>query len=178
MNNPETMNQFLKEIESRAFRIAEIATSNREDALELVQEAMLKLAQKYSDKPTDEWPPLFHRILQSSIKDWYKRQSVRNRFRSWFGMDDETGNDPISTHPDRPALGPQAKTEARQFTEELELALKGLPMRQQQAFLLRAWEGFDVKQTAQAMNCSEGSVKTHYSRALATLRVSLEDFKQ
>ncbi len=176
MHNQNQLNQFLKEIEGRAFRIAQIATSNREDALELVQEAMIKLVKNYADKPAEEWAPLFHRILQSKIKDWYRKQNVRNRVMSWFGMDDEE-KDPIQNFPERQAFEPYSQIEAASFTEQLEVALMALPMRQQQAFLLRTWEGLNVKQTATAMGCSEGSVKTHYSRAISHLRQYLEEFQ-
>jgi len=180
LRDSASMDQFLKGIEGRAFRIAELATSDKEEALELVQEAMIKLVQNYSDKPAAEWAPLFHRILQSKIKDWYRYQAVRNRFKGWFGFANDNGDedgDPISQYPDRPALGPEALSEASDFHQALEVALKALPLRQQQAFLLRTWEGLSVKQTAEAMSCSEGSVKTHYSRANKTLQSQLEDFR-
>jgi RNA polymerase sigma-70 factor (ECF subfamily) len=171
------MNRFLADVEGRALRIAEIATGNREDAMELVQEAMLQLVQRYGRKATDDWPPLFHRILQSRIRDWYRRQTVRNRFKGWLGFGENDVDDPIANHPDRPALGPSARLEAHDFGRELEAALNALPLRQQQAFLLRSWEGFDVQQTATAMGCSQGSVKTHYSRAIHTLRHKLKDVR-
>lgn len=176
MHHSQQLNHFLKETEVRAFRIAEIATSNREDALELVQETMMKLVQNYADKDHEEWPPLFYKILHSKIKDWYRKQSVRNRVMSWFGIDDEENN-PIYSSPERAEFEPENQLQAGIFTEKLEIALKVLPMRQQQAFLLRSWEGLSVKQTAEVMACSEGSVKTHYSRALAQLRQHLEEFQ-
>ena len=172
------MNSFLARVEGRALRIAEIATGNRDDALDLVQDAMMKLAQSYGHKDEGEWPPLFHRILQSGIRDWYRRQKVRNRFRSWLGLGNVDGeNDPIANHSDRPSMGPSSRLEADDFSTELEAALTALPLRQQQAFLLRTWEGFNVAQTAHAMGCSPGSVKTHYSRAVHSLREQLEEFR-
>lgn len=176
--NQHAMNNFLAKVEGRALRIAEIATGNRDDALDLVQEAMMKLVQRYGQKEETDWGPLFHRILQSGIRDWYRRQRVRNRFRSWLGLSSsEAESDPIANHSDRPALGPSARLEADDFSIELEAALNALPLRQQQAFLLRTWEGFNVAQTAHVMGCSQGSVKTHYSRAIHRLREQMEEFR-
>ncbi len=135
---------------------------------------MWNLASRYASRGEAEWAPLFHTILQSRIRDWYRRTRVRNRLRVWFGASDEQ-NDPIAALPDDPAAGPAERLVRRRATERLEAALRDLPLRQQQAFLLRAWEGLDVAETARAMRCSEGSVKTHYSRAVHRLRAQLED---
>lgn len=176
--NTEVMNSFLAGVEGRALRMVEMATGNREDALDLVQEAMIKLVQRYGHKDKQEWGPLFHRILQTGIRDWYRRQRVRNRFRGWFGVKSyEAEEDPFHRHPDRPSMEPLARLEAGNFSVDLEALLTALPLRQQQAFLLRAWEGFDVAQTAAAMGCSQGSVKTHYARAMQALRKGLEQFR-
>jgi RNA polymerase sigma-70 factor (ECF subfamily) len=165
-------------VERRAFHFARVATGNDDDALEIVQEAILKLVQHYAQKDAAEWPALFHRILQSRIRDWYRRMAVRNRLRSWFGTgEDEEGEDPLQNQPDHYGLGPLQQLQNSRFGAELEQALNALPNRQQQAFLLRAWEGLSVEETAQAMGCSAGSVKTHYSRALQVLRQRLEDFQ-
>ena len=163
-------------MERRAFHLARIATGNEDDALEIVQEAMLKLAQRYVDNESVEWPALFHRILQSHIRDWYRRSTVRNRLRVWFGGADDEGDDPLQNQPDRNGQGPLQELQNERFGDELERALKVLPNRQQQAFLLRAWEGLSVEQTALAMGCTGGSVKTHYSRAIKVLRQRLEGF--
>ncbi len=167
------MDKFLQNVQSRAFRIAQIGTGNVEDALDLVQEAMFKLVEKYADRPENEWTPLFYRILNSRISDWHRRNKVRNRYRSWLGGIDEDGEDPIQTAPDPHPRTPESESQADESMEKLQEALNGLPLRQQQAFLLRAWEGLDVKQTAAAMSCAEGSVKTHYSRAIHSLRDQL-----
>jgi len=156
--------------------MARIATGNENDALEIVQDAMLKLVQRYADRGEQEWGPLFHRILQSRIRDWYRRSTVRNRLRVWFGGDEE-GEDQLENQPGRYSDGPMHQLEDDRFGDELERALNALPNRQQQAFLLRAWEGMSVEQTAAAMGCSAGSVKTHYSRAVHTLRKQLEEFE-
>ena len=153
--------------------MAEIATGSRDDALDIVQDSMCKLVQKYAAKSSDEWTPLFYRILQSRIHDWYRRESFRNRFRVWFGNDPEIGSDSLHDYPDTGAPGPEQALQRQSSMNVLEVAIRQLPLRQQQAFMLRAFEEFNVKETAQMMNCSEGSVKTHYSRAVQTLRKQL-----
>lgn len=163
-------------MEKRAFHYARVATGNEQDAMDIVQDAMLKLVQRYAGRDEREWGPLFHRILQSRIRDWYRRSLVRNRLRVWFG-NEEDEDDPLENQPDPVGNGPLGELESGRFGEELERALGRLPNRQQQAFLLRAWEGLSVEETAQAMGCAAGSVKTHYSRAVHTLREQLGDFR-
>jgi len=167
------MDEFLRSVQSRAYRIAHIATGNQQDALDLVQDAMFKLVEKYSDRSEPELAPLFYRILTSRINDWHRRNKVRNRFRRWLYDDPESNEDPIQTAEDEFGARPDRETETGQSMSKLEEALQTLPLRQKQAFLLRAWEGLDVKQTAVAMSCAEGSVKTHYSRAIHFLREQL-----
>ena len=174
-------------VEQRAYRLAVIATGNRDDALDVVQDAMLKLAQHYAERAQGEWPPLFHRILQNTIMDWHRRQKVRN---TWHVFLNATGlrknSDPAidstafamvdefhADKDDNPAL----KLINERTMEALDAALHRLPMRQQQAFLLRIWEGLSVEETAAAMQCSQGSVKTHLSRAVNSLREQLEDHR-
>lgn len=173
LDKSRLMDDFLKSIQSRAFRIAQLATSNHDDALDLVQEAMFKLVEKYSDREESEWAPLFYRILSSRINDWYRRTGVRNKYRSWLGSDDENSEDPIQTAADHFGQRPDKDSETDESMVKLQAALQKLPPRQQQAFLFRAWEGLDVRQTAAAMACAEGSVKTHYSRAIHFLREEL-----
>ncbi len=170
------MHVFLAEIEHRAFRMAQLATGNRDDALDIVQDAMMKLVQKYSTHDKASWKPLFYSILESRILDWHRRQQVRNRFRSWlhWDADDDDVEDAIAQHPAEISSIPDFQLQDTQFMQNLELALKDLPLRQQQVFLLRIWEGLDINQTAAAMQCSESSVKTHYARALEKLRAQLE----
>lgn len=156
--------------------MAEFATGNRDDALDVVQDSMLTLVRQYSDRSESDWGPLFQCILQSRINDWHRRSQVRNRWRAWLsfgGADEEEAADPLQQIPEEPMREPFARLANVQAMERLDAALRALPLRQQQAFLLRAWEGLDVKQTAQAMRCSEGSVKTHYFRAVQTLRAQL-----
>jgi RNA polymerase sigma-70 factor (ECF subfamily) len=155
--------------------MAEIATGNKDEALDILQDAMFKLAEKYADRDTKEWGPLFTTILQSRIKDWYRRNQVRNRFRSWFSSKDEEYEDPIQQAEDELARTPEQLLQADRRIDELDEALHNLPLRQQQAFLLRTWEGYSVEETATAMKCSAGSVKTHYSRAVHNLRDKLDE---
>jgi RNA polymerase sigma-70 factor, ECF subfamily len=166
---------FLASVEKRAFRMAEIATGNKDEALDILQDAMFKLAEKYADRDEKEWGPLFTTILQSRIKDWYRRNQVRNRFRSWFSNKDDDKSDPIQQAEDEKARTPEQLLQSDRRVDELDLAIHALPLRQQQAFMLRTWEGYSVAETAKAMKCSAGSVKTHYSRAVHTLRDKLDE---
>jgi RNA polymerase sigma-70 factor (ECF subfamily) len=166
-----TLDRFLLSVERRAFRIARIAVRHDDDALDIVQDAMLQLARRYAQRPSEEWRPLFYRILQNRIRDCQRRRQVRAKIMSWLpGW--QAGPDPYDGVPDaRPQ--PQDLLANDQAMATLERALAELPGRQQQAFMFRNFEGMDVAQTAVAMGCSEGSVKTHYSRAVHTLREQL-----
>lgn len=168
------LDRFLAEVERRAFRMAEIATGNREDALDILQDAMCKLVEKYADRDASEWGALFHTILQSRIHDWYRRNTIRNYFRTWLSANDDN-EDPVQTAIDEKARTPEQLLQSNRRLDVLEQAIRELPFRQQQAFMLRIIEALDVKQTATIMKCSEGSVKTHYSRAVYTLRDKLGD---
>jgi RNA polymerase sigma-70 factor (ECF subfamily) len=173
-------NQFFAEVERRALRMAEIAVRDRDEALDLVQDAMIKLARNYGERPESEWTPLFYRILQNGIRDWHRRQKVRNRVLVWFGRgksnDDEY--DVIANAPDTGGRSPDVELENTDAMRRLESSLSELPNRQREAFMLRTFEGLDVAGTATAMGCSEGSVKTHYSRAVHSLREKLGDHWQ
>ena len=173
LDKNHALERFLSTVEKRALRIAQIATSNSDDAFDIVQDAMFKLVEKYAGKSAQEWPALFHRILQSRIRDWYRRNTVRNRFRSWLSSSIEDSEDPLQAFPDEAGRSPESLLETGRSIEALEAALQNLPLRQQQAFMLRAWEGMDVRETAKAMSCAEGSVKTHFSRAIHSLRETL-----
>jgi RNA polymerase sigma-70 factor, ECF subfamily len=169
------LSQFLASVEVRAFKIAQAALRQEDDALDAVQDAMLHLARAYSDRPAAEWKPLFYRILENRIRDMQRRRTVRNRVMSWLPFRtelDEDEPDPIAEAASDEPL-PVRRLEIEEAMSALEKALTLLPRRQQQAFLLRTMEGLDVAQTARAMGCSEGSVKTHYFRALQTLRAQL-----
>ena len=169
------MQSFLADIEGRAFSFAQFATGNRDDALDIVQDSMMKLVQNYSTYEQSSWKPLFYSILQTRILDWHRRQSVRNRFRSWLYWDEEEDTEnPLEQVADAPQAAPDVQLQDAQFSDALNRALGQLPLRQQQVFLLRVWEGMDIAETAAAMQCSESSVKTHYARALEKLRGQLE----
>ena len=174
------LNQFLAGVERRALRFAEVAVRDRDEALDLVQEAMIRLARKYAGHPEQEWTPLFYRILQNGIRDWHRRQAVRRRVIAWFGRPAgaEDDYDPVAQAPDPMGRTPDEQVESRQAMQELERAVADLPARQREAFMLRTFEGLGVAATAIAMGCSEGSVKTHYSRAVHALRVSLGEHWQ
>lgn len=169
------LNRFLAGVERRAFRMARIALRHDEDALDVVQDAMLRLAQHYAGREPAEWPALFHRILQNRVRDMQRRRMVRARVMAllpWRRDVEAAQPDPVDGAAD-PAPGPAARVEGEAVLGALEAALRELPARQREAFLLRSVEGLDVAQTAAAMGCSDGSVKTHYFRAIQTLRAKL-----
>lgn len=174
------LNQFLAEVERRALRIAEIAVRDRDEALDLVQNAMIKLVNNYASRSEAEWPPLFYRILQNGIRDWHRRQKVKNRVMVWFGRgkSDDEEYDLVAAAPDPAGRSPEQELETGQAMQKLESAVQALPARQREAFMLRTFEGLDVAGTAVAMGCSDGSVKTHYSRAVHTLREKLGEHWQ
>lgn len=170
------LNQFLGSVELKAFKIAQAALRQEDDALDAVQDAMLQLARAYADRPPEEWKPLFYRILENRIRDMQRRRTVRGRVIAWLPFrgndEDEDEPDPIAQAPSNDPA-PSRKLEIDEAMQALEKALHALPRRQQQVFLLRTLEGMDVAETAVAMGCSEGSVKTHYFRALQALREQL-----
>lgn len=163
-------------MERRALGIARVATGDPEEALDVVQDAMLRFARRYSRRPPDEWRPLFFRVLVNRIRDGYRRKAVRNRFTAWLARD-EDGADPIEALPGGPEDRPDEQLAAGQTMAALAEAVEGLPARQREAFMLRSLEGLDVGATARAMGCSEGSVKTHYFRALTALKARLEVYR-
>jgi RNA polymerase sigma-70 factor, ECF subfamily len=173
------LNEFLASVEVKAFRIAQITLRNEEDALDVVQDAMFQLARAYSERPADEWKPLFYRILENRVRDVQRRRMVRNRVIAWLpfrrNAEDDELPDPIEQAVS-PVAGPVHQMQVDETMQALEAALQALPGRQRQAFLLRTMEGMDVAETAAAMGCSEGSVKTHYFRAVNALRTRLGDF--
>jgi len=173
------LDQFLAANERRAFRIAMLATGEQADALDIVQDTMFKLVKSYAKKSNAEWPALFNRILNNAICDWHRKEKVRRRWRHWFSrsQDDEENDkqDQIEQIEQAGTHQPDDMVKQEHTMEKLDDLINQLPLRQQQAFLLRQWEGLDVAQTASAMGISEGSVKTHYSRAVHSLRAQLEE---
>ncbi len=180
LQREQELNRFLAEVEKRALRIAEISVRDRDEALDLVQDAMIKLARKYADRTSDEWTPLFYRILQNGVRDWHRRQLVRNRVMVWFrrpGNEDDD-YDVVASAPDPKGRTPDEQLQSQEAMQCLEVAVGQLPARQREAFMLRTFEGLSVAGTATSMGCSEGSVKTHYSRAVHSLRESLGEHWQ
>lgn len=178
LDRSRELDRFLSSVERRAFKIAQIAIRDIDEALDIVQDAMLQLARRYAARPSEEWKPLFYRILNNRIRDCQRRRVVRSRFIAWWPAllaDDEEAADPIESAAGT-EMAPSDRVQVDETLQALERALADLPRRQQQAFLLRTLEGLDVAGTAAAMGCSEGSVKTHYFRALQTLRARLGEF--
>jgi RNA polymerase sigma-70 factor, ECF subfamily len=171
------MNEFLVSIERKAYRMACISTGKPEDALDLVQDAMVRFVEKYADKPREQWTPLFYRILHNRITDHHRRRALSGRWLVWFsaGPGDEVESSPVQEYPDPSEPGAEHRLKVDGAMVQLEKALHELPLRQRQVFLLRVWEEFNVADTALAMNCSQGTVKTHYSRAIERLRARLGD---
>ena len=168
-------------MERRAYKQALFAVRNEDAALDIVQDTMLKLAEKYAAKPLAELPMLFQRILQNTIRDYYRRQKVRSLWTTLFSAlspGDDEEHDPLETlrpaDTSKRADGPPEQLEQAQILAIIEQALESLPGRQRQAFLLRYWEDMDVAETAAVMGCSQGSVKTHCSRATHALAAILK----
>jgi RNA polymerase sigma-70 factor, ECF subfamily len=169
------MASFLASVEHKAYRMALYALKQRDDALDAVQDAMLQLVQHYSGRSETEWPPLFHRILQNRIQDGHRRKRWSRLLMPWRDETDGTGAAVSAEVADNAQLPQAERLQQDRAMARLQQALQDLPLRQQQAYLLRHWEGLDMKETAQAMACSEGSVKTHLSRALAALKNALAE---
>jgi RNA polymerase sigma-70 factor, ECF subfamily len=174
----QELSAFLAEVERRAFKHAMFALRDEDAALDVVQDAMLKLTEKYAHKPPAELPLLFHRILRNAIHDHFRRGKVRSAWTTLLstlgkGEDKDDDFDPLETlrakSDSNATADPADQLEQAQIMALIERALARLPARQREAFLLRYWEELDVAETAAAMGCSEGSVKTHCSRAAHTL---------
>ncbi|WP_333821841.1 RNA polymerase sigma factor [Acinetobacter schindleri] len=169
------LKNFMQDVTGRALVMMESATQSQHGiAMDLVQEAFISLHKSYADRSTEEWYPLFYTILNNKLQDWRRKKMRRNQPFSFFKKvqlddDDAELNDVV----DEATPSPLEFLDQAVTAEEIQQAIAQLPVRQQQAFMLRAWEGFDTHTTAQIMNCSEGSVKTHYHRAIQGLRASL-----
>lgn len=183
MASAQELSDFLSSVEQRAFKQAVYAVRDDDAALDIVQDAMIKLAEKYGDRPVAELPPVFTRILQNRIHDWFRRQKVRNTWVTLFsnmGKKSEENDDfdPLESlsAPDdsEDHQDGEQKLEKAQLLQALESEISKLPVRQREAFLMRYWDELSITETAQAMNCSEGSVKTHCSRAAQTLAKALK----
>jgi len=173
---------FLKSVEKRAWKRAMYAVRDEDAALDIVQDAMIRLSEKYVDRPAAELPLLFQRIVSNATMDWVRRQKVRNQVVRNFSDFEVAGNegdfDILET---LEALGSSLESESAaesvsraQILQIIDDEVAGLPARQREAFLLRYWEELDVAETAATMGCSEGSVKTHCSRAVHSLAKALK----
>ncbi len=177
----QELSDFLKNVEKRAFKRSIYHVRDEEAALDIVQDSMMKLAQHYGDKPAAELPMLFQRILSNTTLDWFRRRKTRNALfsnMSDFESSGEEGDFDLletleSLTNSEGTESAQDATERAQILHEIELQVKELPGRQREAFLMRYWEEMDVAETAAAMGCSEGSVKTHCSRAVHALSKAL-----
>jgi len=184
VDNSHALGRFLTEVERRAYRQAAFAVHDDQAALDIVQDAMMKLAEKYSNQPPAEFPMLFQRILQNTIRDYYRRQKVRNywvKALSFITSGRSAEDDEEVLEYDQAADekdSPLSTLETGKNLAHIEAALEKLPARQREAFLLRYWEDMDIAETAQVMGCSEGSVKTHCSRATHALAALLKDMKE
>ncbi len=168
--------KFFTQVEQRAYRMASIETRNTNDALDLVQDAMESLMKRYANHSPAEWRPLFYRILQNRIKDWHRWSNLRAKLHLSKSQNiSPQDHDDIDTHVASLDLTPIEQVSRDLTMEKLQAALNHLSPRQRQTVLLRLWEGFNVQETAHIMKCSTGSVKTHLSRALSTLKNLLDD---
>ena len=181
LSTQRELSDFLATIERRAFKQAMFAVRNEESALDIVQDSMMKLAEKYGDRPSEEFPMLFQRILQNTIRDFYRRSKVRSLWTSLlssFSGDEGDDRDPLDTivveSDSYTPNTPEGLLQQTQVVALIEQEIKLLPARQREAFIMRYWEDLDVAETASAMGCSEGSVKTHCSRATHTLAAALK----
>ena len=177
----QELSDFLKSVEKRAFKRSVYHVRNEESALDIVQDSMMKLAEHYGHKPAAELPMLFQRILSNCTLDWFRRQKTRNTLFSNLSDFESEGEDgefdlletlTTQTESDQ-AENPETSAQRAQTLRAIESEIQELPGRQREAFLMRYWEEMDVAETAAAMGCSEGSVKTHCSRAVQTLGKTL-----
>ncbi len=181
MATDKELSDFLKSVEKRAFKRAVYAVRSDDAALDIVQDAMIRLTEKYADRPAAELPLVFQRILSNATMDWFRREKVRGAVvqnLSEFDPGGEEGDfDLLETlHALEDTLGTESASDAvsrSQILHLIDAEVAQLPARQREAFLLRYWEEFDVAETAEVMGCSEGSVKTHCSRAVQALAKAL-----
>lgn len=169
----DSLDAFLAGIERRAFRMAEFATRDRDEALDLVQDAMLQFVRRYRDRPAIERAPLFYRVLENRIHDWRRTRQSRGRWWVHLFRDEADDEDPLEMVAANASTNPLHALQRERSMSRLDAVVQALPLRQQQVFLLRVWEGLDVADTARAMGVAEGSVKTHLSRALTRLKSEL-----
>ena len=172
---PQDIDSFLMDIEKKAYRMALMTVGGHADAIDLVQDSMFKLVINYANKPPQEWKPLFYKILQNRIRDWQRQQKLKNVLFFWKSTDEDEQVDewPVATSKEKE--GPEQVLSASRQQDFVLQEIADLSEKQRQCFLLRSWEGLSVIETASIMGCSQGSVKTHYFRAVSKLRAALGD---
>ena len=183
MATRQELSDFLADVERRAFKQTTYAVRDDHAALDIIQDSMLKLAEKYGSRPADEFPMLFQRILQNTTRDYWRRQKVRNLWTSLLSSFSVVGDggeesDPLETLTSSNHNAndePEVQLDRTQTISLIEMSLQKLPSRQREAFVMRYWEDMDVAETAKAMGCSQGSVKTHCSRAVKALAKTLAE---
>ncbi len=174
----QSMDGFLASVEKRAYVIALAACRDQHNALDIVQDSMFNMVKSYSNKPSEQWAPLFFKVLNNRITDQHRKRGF-GRLAQWFGNDnveDEPGTEAVDQLASD-EFGPDNIADSSELSNAMELALAKLSFKQQQALVLRLWQGLSVKETAVAMDISEGSVKTHLSRAVHQMREHLQEFK-
>ena len=187
MASEKELSDFLKSVETKAFKRTVFSTRDEEAALDIVQDSMIKLAEKYGQQPAQELPLLFTRILQNTTLDWFRRQKTQNTWVSLFSslkgagndhFEESDGQDPLefieSNSENIGSASGDTQLERKQMAKILENEISKLPLRQREAFLMRYWDELDISETAKLMGCSEGSVKTHCSRAASSLEKALK----
>ncbi|QHI96903.1 RNA polymerase sigma factor [Xylophilus rhododendri] len=182
MASDKELSDFLQSVETRAFKRSVYHVRDEEAALDIVQDSMMRLAEHYGDRPADEWPMLFQRILSNCTLDWFRRQKTRKALFTNMSDFEPAGDDgdfdlleALAVDDDSHRTeSAEATTSRGEILREIEAEIQELPLRQREAFLMRYWEEMDVAETAAAMGCSEGSVKTHCSRAVRALATALK----
>ncbi|MGJ8682139.1 RNA polymerase sigma factor [Paraglaciecola sp.] len=165
------MSAFLVDIEKKAYRMVLMSVGQHADAIDILQDSMIKLVQKYTDKPSAQWRPLFYRIVNNKIIDWHRQQKLKNLLFFWKSDDDDEKNLDNELVDETKSLKlPEEELIKQQQQADMLKELEALSEKQRQCFLLRSWEGLSVAETANVMGCSQGSVKTHYFRAVTKLR--------
>tara|TARA_E500000331_G_scaffold138353_2_gene135095 strand:- start:27780 stop:28379 length:600 start_codon:yes stop_codon:yes gene_type:complete len=179
LDSKNKIDNFLRKVQVRALRITMIHIRDLEESKDIVQDAMISLATKYANRPSIELPPLFYRILFNKIKDWHRKNTIRRKVISFFNFSGDDGDeiDMIESFGNE-SLSPVKVKQSEELATIIQDGLEKLPDRQKEAFILRNFEGMSVKDTSIAMRCSEGSVKTHYFRAMKKLKSILDEYEE
>ena len=172
-----SMDSFLASVEKQAYVVAYARTQNQDSALDIVQDSMLNMVKNYSNKPTEQWKPLFFKLLQNRITDQYRKRGL-GRLTQWFGdrNDDEDSASDAVDQLTSEEIGPLTSSDSQELSDAIGTAIEKLSFKQQQVLMLRLWQGLSVKETASAMGISDGSVKTHLSRAVNEMRKHLQEY--